>query len=87
MRVTFERQLNNVYNAGASFHSPRTETYDPALNRKARSKLIADMIRDAFENHDVRMAYAPCGSAHGQEIYDDLNKRSQSRFIYILKPP
>jgi Cft2 family RNA processing exonuclease len=58
---------------------------DQGLNRRARSKKIAEMVMDAFSN-GIEMVYVVCGSAHGQEIFDDLNKRWTENFTYILKP-
>jgi hypothetical protein len=83
-RVLFERQLGAGYVCGASFESEREERIDLSLSRKARSKLIADMVLDLFENGDT-LIYIPCGSAHSREIYDALNKRAQNPFTYICK--
>ncbi len=84
-RVIFERQLNNVYAPGVAFHSIRTEPIDLSLNRQARSKVIADMVLDAFDNHGMELVYVVCGSAHAVEIFDGLNKRCVEAFTYISK--
>jgi hypothetical protein len=56
------------------------------LNKKTRSKLIADMIQDAYDNEDVRVVYVVCGGAHSEEIFHNLDKRCKSQFTFISKP-
>ncbi|WP_430735464.1 hypothetical protein [Halodesulfovibrio aestuarii] len=85
-RVIYERQLDTVYPViSADFNSQRTEPRDLALSRKERSKILADMIQDAFENYDMTMVYMPCGSAHAQEIFDSMDKRFANLFLFIVK--
>ena len=89
-RVIFERLLNEVvgYNAGAAFQDERTEPVNLTreMNFKTRSVFIADMIMDAFAEHDMRVVYMVCGSAHDQDIFRSLDKRCSQRFTYISKP-
>jgi hypothetical protein len=85
MRVIFERGLDGRYVAGDAFASEKTEPTDFGQNRQARSKKLAEMVMDAFSN-GIEMVYVVCGSAHGEEIFEDLNKRWTENFTYILKP-
>ena len=84
-RVIYERLLDQLYPASPNdFGSTRTEPND-ARTPTARSKVIADMILDAFDEHDIKVVYLPCGSAHAEEIFNGLDKRSQVKFTYIVK--
>ena len=85
-RVIYERQLDNVYVHGAGFSSARTEPTNLAQSRKERSKVIADMIDDAFTNHAIEVVYVPCGSAHSKEVFNALDKVSANKFYYVAKP-
>lgn len=83
-RVIFERGLDGVYFPADSL-TVRTERMDFGLRRRERSTLIARMIKDAFEEHDMRVVYVPCGSAHRDEIFEDLERISAVDFTFISK--
>ncbi|WP_028974948.1 hypothetical protein [Spirochaeta cellobiosiphila] len=82
-RAILERGLAYPINGGMTV---RQEAMDQGLNRQARSKKLADMIIDAITNHGITLIYIACGSNHGQEIYDSLQKRLTVNWGYIIKP-
>jgi hypothetical protein len=84
-RLILERGLQYV--SGVGIDSEKTEPTDPGASRSKRSKVIANMIIDAFsEDNRFTLIYIACGSAHCEEIYVALNKRMKNRFTFIAKP-
>lgn len=85
-RLIFERTLDQTYPLHTpAFNSVRVEPVDHGLSPIERSKKMADMIQDAFDNHGMTMVYIPCGSAHAEDIYNSMNKRFGHRFLFIVK--
>jgi hypothetical protein len=84
--VIFERGLDDVYVPGHAFSAVRTEPTDHGLDRRARSKVLAKMAHDAFVDGGAHVVYMPCGSAHSQQVFDDLDKLMPEPFTYISKP-
>ena len=84
-RVIFERGLDAVYFPERTL-TTRTERLDYGLSRMKRSELTARMIKDAFEEHGMRVVYVPCGSAHRDEIFEALDAISTSEFTLISRP-
>ena len=82
-RVIFERGLNYPIGVGMD---RRTETINYGLNHKARSKKMAEMIQDAFDEHNKELVYIACGVNHAQEIFDALIKTMRTNFGFIVKP-
>ncbi|RBO82195.1 hypothetical protein [Marinomonas aquiplantarum] len=82
-RVIFERGLEYPIANGMD---EREDRMDPGLTHKARSKLIAGMIQDAFDEHDKNLVYVACGMNHAVEIFDALNKTMLTNFGFIVKP-
>jgi hypothetical protein len=85
-RVIYERGLDATYPLIHHDLSARTEKISWGRNRRQRSEQIAAMIKDAFEEHDMRVVYVPCGSAHRDEIFESLDGMLASEFTFISKP-
>lgn len=81
-RVILERGL--AY-AAAQGMDMRQEAFEANLSRLERSAKIAFMIQDAFDEHDKKLVYVACGSAHAEEIFNALNKTMKTNFGFIAK--
>jgi hypothetical protein len=85
--VIFERGLDNRYILSRIWQGQyqRTEPFIEHLTPNARNKHIAEMIIDAFSNHDQNVIYMVCGSRHSKGIFDVMSKKCTRNFIYISK--
>jgi uncharacterized protein (UPF0264 family) len=49
------------------------------------SSIVGRMVKDAIDNNNMEIIYVICGSAHGDEVFDYLNREMVEKFVYVLK--